>query len=306
MPTTTTQFLPAAQRNAALARDLMDRKTGFDNRAYWSACPPWPPTIYGYPTQLPFTVVPAWEHSPRYAFEPPPISRYCHPRTMAPPHEVPSAATVVPSHDQDASFAPASSSTTRGPRVQEAENTESPAASSSGTAMSPFSQQQQRIPTAVALQHLTRRLEDSIAFCEGCISEHEEQLAALTYLDTQCRNELWKRLLESKFQKDVLCKFLFKDLVADVTRHIRHAVEAAQQDALAQSDDDERTETLEKVAHDVNLLQTRSERVLGLHKRALVSRGKCKAMVDEMKTMVEEMQKLKEQHDEPQAAGSAF
>ncbi|PSR87185.1 hypothetical protein BD289DRAFT_452906 [Coniella lustricola] len=300
MPTSiaSAQF-PPAQGNTALLRDRMDRNTSFDNRAYWSACPPWPPTIYSYPTQLPFTVVPAWEHNPRYTFEspPPPLptSRSCHRRPME-PQEIPSAATALGFNNQEAFFTVSSS--TRGPRVQEAGNIESLAP----RAMTPFSQQ--RIPTAVALQQLMRRLEDSIAFCESCVTEHEEQVSALTYLDTQCRNELWKRLLEFKFKKDVLCKYLFKDMVADMTRHVQNAVHAAQYDAHAQPDDTEMAETLEKIAHDVNLLHTRSERVVELHKRAPVSHSKCKAMVDEMKTMVEEMQRLKEQQDEIQAERS--
>lgn len=140
-----------------------------------------------------------------------------------------------------------------------------------------------RLSTDRALEQLTRQLDDALHFCEECVKQHEEDIEKVSkYLDEECRNGLWSKLLASKFKDSERDRHLFNNLQADIQWCLEQTVEAAAADLTAHGDDGQEKSKCENVAHEVRILAVRGEKVIKHAQKALGNLAECKHMIDEM------------------------
>lgn len=140
-----------------------------------------------------------------------------------------------------------------------------------------------RLPAERALEQLLRELDDAFQFCDGCVRQHEEDIEKVAkYLDEECRNGLWRSLLESKFKDSERDRHLFINLPADMQWYLQQTVEAAAADLSAHADDGEARTKCENVVHRVRILAIRVEKAIKHAQNALGDLAECKHMMDEV------------------------
>lgn len=244
----------------------MDRRNGSDPNNFWQhyASIPWP-ALYGYPPYPPVAVFPNFGHTTHA----PPVDSS---RQQTKPQENPPSTSHTSDHPSDAS------SGSQGSRVSEVADSAVPQDTTQMTQSVP-----RRVPTALALRMLTRRLEDVIALCNGCSSQYSTEAGVLPkYLD---RDEMWGKMLESRFEENEVEKHLWTNLSADVMRHMQQVDRAAGADMSVHYNDKDKRDKSEKVAHEVRLLGQRANRIVKLHQGAWTSHRNFKSMLDEVKKM---------------------
>lgn len=153
------------------------------------------------------------------------------------------------------------------------------------------------LPADRALQQLARQLDDAIAFCRGCLEQHDGDVERVApYVDAACRGALWRQLLEARFRASGRDRHLFANLRADVRYWVQRAMEAAAADVEAaradQAGDSEETAWCEEVVHEVVILRTRAEEVGKQAEGAMEDLAACKRMVKEMGIMKAKCEEL--------------